>query len=125
MTIAAGLVALAPGVALAAPAPDPIQQLADTAVRNGVAGVLVRITDHGRVRTVRAGTAVVGTSTPMPVDGRFRVGSISKAFLATVVLQLVGEGEVDLDAPVDRYLPGVLPDGCAHAARSARGSAPG
>ncbi|EMD28591.1 serine hydrolase domain-containing protein [Amycolatopsis azurea] len=38
-------------------------------------------------------------------DGKFRAGSTTKTFVATVVLQLVGEGKVDLDAPVDRYLP--------------------
>jgi D-alanyl-D-alanine carboxypeptidase len=32
-------------------------------------------------------------------------------FTATVVLQLVGEGKVDLDAPVTTYLPGLAPDG--------------
>lgn len=40
---------------------------------------------------------------------RFRAGSITKMFVATVVLQLAGEGRVQLDAPVQRYLPGVLP----------------
>jgi D-alanyl-D-alanine carboxypeptidase len=110
MTIAAALAAAVPGTAVATPAPDPLQQLADTAVQNGVAGLLVRVTDHGHVRTVRAGTTELGTSTPVPADGRYRIGSISKTFLATVVMQLVGEGKVDLDASVDRYLPGVLPD---------------
>ncbi|MEV7601843.1 serine hydrolase domain-containing protein [Kitasatospora sp. NPDC089797] len=43
----------------------------------------------------------------MAVDthGRFRIGSISKIFTATVVLQLAGEGKLDLDADVRRYLP--------------------
>ncbi|MFI2611299.1 serine hydrolase domain-containing protein [Kitasatospora sp. NPDC018619] len=43
----------------------------------------------------------------MRVDpsGRFRIGSVSKVFTATVVLQLAGEGRVDLDGSVRRYLP--------------------
>ncbi|WP_327320463.1 serine hydrolase domain-containing protein [Streptomyces sp. NBC_01235] len=45
---------------------------------------------------------------PMRGDSRFRIGSMTKPFVATVVLQLVGEHRVALDAPVERYLPGVV-----------------
>jgi D-alanyl-D-alanine carboxypeptidase len=38
-----------------------------------------------------------------------RIGSLTKTFVATAVLQLVAERRVDLDAPVGTYLPGVLP----------------
>jgi D-alanyl-D-alanine carboxypeptidase len=41
---------------------------------------------------------------------RFRVGSITKAFVATIVLQLVRDGDVRLRGTVQHYLPGVLPD---------------
>src|SRR6185369_10883284 len=37
----------------------------------------------------------------------FRVGSISKLFVWTAVMQLVEQGRVDLDADVNRYLKGV------------------
>ena len=45
----------------------------------------------------------------------WRIGSISKAFTATAVMQLVDQGKVDLDAPVDRYvqrvkIPATYPD---------------
>jgi D-alanyl-D-alanine carboxypeptidase len=39
------------------------------------------------------------------------VASQTKAFVSTIVLQLVAEGRVALDAPVARYLPRLLPDG--------------
>jgi D-alanyl-D-alanine carboxypeptidase len=42
---------------------------------------------------------------------RFRVGSVTKTFVATVVLQLVAEAKLGLDDPVDRLLPGLLPQG--------------
>ena len=42
---------------------------------------------------------------------RFRAGSITKTFVATVVLQLVDEGRLRLDDTVERWLPGVVPDG--------------
>ncbi|WP_036968956.1 serine hydrolase domain-containing protein [Promicromonospora kroppenstedtii] len=41
----------------------------------------------------------------------FRIGSITKTFVATVILQLVDEDRIDLDAPVDTYLPATVPDG--------------
>lgn len=42
-------------------------------------------------------------------DDKFRAGSVTKAFVATVVLQLWTEGRVELNAPIGRYLPGLLP----------------
>ncbi len=49
------------------------------------------------------------TDRPVRPGDRFKIGSITKAFVATVVLQLVGEDRVRLTRPVQRYLPGVLP----------------
>ncbi|MGA5409880.1 serine hydrolase domain-containing protein [Streptomyces lavendulocolor] len=40
---------------------------------------------------------------------RFRAGSVTKTFVATVVLQLAAEGRLRLDDPVDRHLPGLVP----------------
>ncbi|WP_055628386.1 serine hydrolase domain-containing protein, partial [Streptomyces hirsutus] len=40
----------------------------------------------------------------------FRIGSVSKTFSSVVLLQLVDEGRLELDAPVNHYLPGLLPD---------------
>lgn len=42
---------------------------------------------------------------PMPVDGIFRIASVSKPIVAVAALQLVEEGLVDLDAPIDPVLP--------------------
>ncbi|MET9799366.1 serine hydrolase domain-containing protein [Streptomyces sp. NPDC006368] len=44
----------------------------------------------------------------------FRAGSITKTFIATVVLQLDAEGRLDLDDPVRRHLPGLLPGPSGH-----------
>ncbi|WP_434599690.1 serine hydrolase domain-containing protein [Streptomyces sp. A5-4] len=59
----------------------------------------------GRTRNYTAGVGDLRTGAKVPVDGQVRAGSNTKAFTATVVLQLVGEGKVVLDAPVERYLP--------------------
>lgn len=42
---------------------------------------------------------------PMPVDGIFRIASVSKPIVAVAALQLVEEGLVDLDAPIDAVIP--------------------
>ncbi|MET8863511.1 serine hydrolase domain-containing protein [Nonomuraea sp. NPDC004580] len=43
-----------------------------------------------------------------PADGYVRIGSNTKTFTAVTILQLVGEGKVKLDGPVEKYLPGLL-----------------
>lgn len=60
-----------------------------------------------------AGSAGVDQSTgdPMPTDARMRLESVSKAWTATVIMQLVGEGRLRLDDTVEDWLPGLLPAG--------------
>ncbi|RAS66700.1 beta-lactamase [Lentzea atacamensis] len=84
-----------------------VQEGLDEMTTKGTQGVQLRV-HAGRDRfTVRSGTAEPD-GRPVPLNGRFRAGSIAKTFTATVVLQLAGEGAVSLDAPVDRYLPGLV-----------------
>ncbi|MFI9568827.1 serine hydrolase domain-containing protein [Streptomyces rishiriensis] len=60
-----------------------------------------------------AGVADQRTGAPVRQGDTFRAGSITKVFVATAVLQLAAEGRLDLDKPVQDYLPGLLPDGYA------------
>ncbi|MFJ9212409.1 serine hydrolase domain-containing protein [Streptomyces sp. NPDC102264] len=62
----------------------------------------------GRTRTYTAGVADLATGAPVPADGQVRIGSNTKTFTAVVVLQLVGEGKIDLDAPIETYLPDLI-----------------
>jgi D-alanyl-D-alanine carboxypeptidase len=41
----------------------------------------------------------------------YRIGSVTKTFVAAVVLQLAAEGRLRLDDPVERWLPGLVPNG--------------
>jgi D-alanyl-D-alanine carboxypeptidase len=52
-----------------------------------------------------AGQRTLGANAAPSTHGRFRVGSVTKAITATVVLRLVAEGKVGLDAPAVDYLP--------------------
>ncbi|WP_435846606.1 serine hydrolase domain-containing protein [Streptomyces chrestomyceticus] len=88
----------------------------DTLVtRHGIPGVAAELTDPrcGRWDTAR-GVADRKTGRPMRAEDRFRIGSVTKTFTATVVLQLVAEGRIALDAPVERYLPGLIRGGDGH-----------
>ncbi|MEU3647687.1 serine hydrolase domain-containing protein [Lentzea sp. NPDC034063] len=86
-----------------------IQQALDQITQSGAAlGVQARVTDGRQRFTASSGKAELDGNRPVPENGRFRVGSITKTFVSTVTLQLAGEGKVDLDAPVVRYLPGLI-----------------
>ncbi|MFF2615840.1 serine hydrolase domain-containing protein [Kitasatospora sp. NPDC058046] len=101
---------LAPTTAFAAPKPDTVQQGLDALVRDdGIVGTLANVEKgHGRARNYTAGVGDLATGAKVPVDGQVRMGSNTKTFTAVVVLQLVGEGKIGLDAPVETYLPGLV-----------------
>ncbi|MFB7469767.1 serine hydrolase domain-containing protein [Kitasatospora sp. NPDC056184] len=78
----------------------------------GTSAALARVGDHGRTLWKGAsGVADRTTGAPASVDGRFRIGSVTKTFVSTVTLQLVAEGRLGLDDPVERLLPGAVPNG--------------
>lgn len=72
-------------------------------------GAMVRLQDPACGGWVgSSGTADLRSGRPMRPGDRFRIGSTTKTFTATVVLQLVAQGRIGLDAPVARYLPGLI-----------------
>lgn len=101
---------LAPATASAGPRPDAVQRRLDALVqKEGVPAALATVKGRdGRTRTYTAGVGDLATGAKVPVDGQVRAGSNTKAFTAVVVLQLVAEGKVRLDASMDTYLPGLL-----------------
>jgi D-alanyl-D-alanine carboxypeptidase len=82
-------------------------------VRDGVPGVIGLQRRGDRVAVVPAGRADIATGQPVTGDDRFRVGSITKTFVATLVLKLVAEGRLRLTDSVARWLPGLVPGGTA------------
>ncbi|MEU7412378.1 MULTISPECIES: serine hydrolase domain-containing protein [Streptomyces] len=88
--------------------PSQLQRDADALRDDGVTGVSVRLeTPHG-VRTVHSGVGDLSTGQPVATDGYVRIGSTTKTFVATVLLQLAGEGRLSLDDTVDTWLPGLV-----------------
>ncbi|HEY9378417.1 MAG TPA: serine hydrolase domain-containing protein, partial [Jiangellaceae bacterium] len=87
---------------------EQLQQLLDQwRQRADVAAVTLAVDGPGRSRLVTAsGTEERDGETPATAGAQFRVASITKLFIATVVLQLVEEGKLRLDDQVAAYVPG-------------------
>jgi D-alanyl-D-alanine carboxypeptidase len=73
-----------------------------------IPGAIIYVDDLGQGSwTTTLGTSDLATKAPMNVNSHMRIGSITKTFTATVILQLVDEGKLGLDDPVVKYLPQV------------------
>ncbi|MFJ9517944.1 serine hydrolase domain-containing protein [Kitasatospora sp. NPDC101801] len=71
-------------------------------------GMTVTAREGQRSWSAAVGVADLRTGQPRSARERFRIGSVTKTFVATVLLQLQGEGRLDLDDPVEKWLPGVV-----------------
>ena len=79
--------------------------LEEALTRNPVPGASVAIYNKGQLTTAAAGLTNVATGVELTPDTVMHIGSIAKVFTTTLVMQLVDEGKVDLDAKVLHYLP--------------------
>lgn len=114
LAAAAALLVTGTGATAGADPAAPINREAMKAAIAGlpndeVSGALVLVNDAGRTWRETSGVANIHTGRKVPWNGRFRIGSMTKTFTATAVLQLVAKGRIDLDRTVQSYLPGLLP----------------
>ncbi|MGW6786010.1 serine hydrolase domain-containing protein [Streptomyces sp. NPDC054987] len=113
-TLLAVTAAVVPATTARAAGTAPDLEALAQALRNttaaGAPGAMARFSGPDGVRTRSAGVRDRSTGAAMDPQARFRIGSVSKTFSSVVLLQLVGEKRIDLDAPVNRHLPGLLPD---------------
>ncbi|MFJ8898019.1 serine hydrolase domain-containing protein [Streptomyces sp. NPDC102351] len=121
-TTAVAAVAVGLSVALAAPAVAApggsgagdtgdhraTRRAVQAAVAGGAPGVTVRADDRRGAWTTTAGVGDLRTERKRSPQDRYRVGSITKTFVATVLLQLEAEGKLSLDDTVDTWLPGLV-----------------
>ncbi|MDX2689844.1 serine hydrolase domain-containing protein [Streptomyces scabiei] len=118
-TVLVAATAVAAAVALAAPAvaaPAPAgtdhtatRKAMDAAVvKDGVPGVALQAKDKRGVWKATSGVGDTRTGKPRSAHDRYRVGSITKTFVSTVLLQLEAEGRLSLDDKVDTWLPGLV-----------------
>jgi CubicO group peptidase (beta-lactamase class C family) len=73
--------------------------------RHGVPGVACGMIFDGRQFTSGHGITNVNAPIPVDADTLFQTGSVTKTYTATLMMILVEQGKVDLDAPVRKYLP--------------------
>jgi len=73
--------------------------------RHRVPGVSVAFYADGAVSLACCGVTNVGSGVDMTADTIMHIGSITKLFNATLLMQLVDEGKVSLERPVVEYLP--------------------
>ncbi|GIF00414.1 serine hydrolase domain-containing protein [Paractinoplanes rishiriensis] len=96
---------VAPAAAAAGPDRPELQKAIEEIVDSGFVGVSLRVHDERGEWVGSAGTAELGGAAKPPTNGHHRIGSNTKTFTATLVLQLVAEGRFGLDDPVVKHLP--------------------
>ena len=110
--VAAIALGAAGGAASAAPSKGEAESLKSRAqglVEAGYPAALAAVSDSkGESAGVAVGKGSLETGQAPPMDGEVRIGSNTKTFVAVVVMQLVQEGKVGLDEPIETYLPGLI-----------------
>jgi CubicO group peptidase (beta-lactamase class C family) len=83
------------------------EPILDQAIKDHeIPGFVMAVVADGRVvYTVTRGVRRLGGDEPLHERSLFHMASVTKPFVATAVMQLVEAGKVDLDQPVQRYLP--------------------
>jgi CubicO group peptidase (beta-lactamase class C family) len=97
----------AQGAARAEAQPDPIQSYLQALVRNHtIAGAVTLVANRDGVIYLKAvGERDAAAKAPMAADDLFWIASTSKPMTATAFMMLVDEGKVNLNDPVEKYLP--------------------
>ena len=107
-----GLLLIGAPAQSAPPAESDLQRAADRLVAaTEIPAVITLVEQDGKRTVVAAGEADIRAHTRAVPTNRFWVGSVTKSFIAVVVMQLVAERKLRLDDTVARLLPGRLGEG--------------
>jgi len=85
-----------------------LQALADSVVAEGVPGVLVLSRRGNQVLQVASGVADLETARPIDNSDLVRIASLTKTYVATIILQLAEDHMLSLSDRIDDWLPGML-----------------
>ncbi|MFD5466139.1 serine hydrolase domain-containing protein [Kitasatospora sp. NPDC127059] len=114
-TVLAGALLAATPTASAAPTDrghtghQALQTSLDRAVSQAhLPGAMAEVHDNGSTWFGQSGTADENTGRPLRPQDRFRIGSTTKTFVATALLQLEAEHRLSLDDSVEQWLPGLV-----------------
>lgn len=92
-------------------APSQIRAAVRGLVSGKIPGAILFVRQGGRSYTVTAGYADKAGKVPMRAGATYKIGSTTKTFTAVLVMRLAAQGKIALNAPISRYLPGLLPGG--------------
>ncbi|AZZ99289.1 serine hydrolase domain-containing protein [Pseudoalteromonas sp. R3] len=81
------------------------QNLLDQVVEAGLTGVSVHIATPGWSSTYTSGLANKDTNEPLKPGHLFRIASNTKSFVSTLAHLMAQQGQIDLDNPINTYLP--------------------
>lgn len=81
------------------------EEIAAGMARLPIPGLAVGIVHEGQTYTTGFGMTSVENPLPVTADTLFQTGSITKTFTATILMRLLEQGRLELDAPVRAYLP--------------------
>lgn len=119
VSLLAGALAACSSATLTEVVPSPTQTSPDLAARLtpaieqamkdfNIPGAIVGISVPGKVEYVKTfGTSNRATNEPMSLDDHVRIGSVTKTFTGTAVLQLVDQKRVRLNDPIAKYVAGI------------------
>ena len=91
---------------------DGIQKIIDDhRLKYQIPGIEVSISCPGEnlPRDFVSGTTTINGESPLKADNLFQIGSETKSFTATILLQLEGQGLLSIEDPVSKWLPQLLP----------------
>lgn len=94
-----------------APSLEEVQSALERAVAAGVPGIALEIQGPEGGEFLTAGSASLEDERPLTPEDRFRIASVTKAFTAAVVMELVEEGTLSLGDTVEDWVPGLLTEG--------------
>jgi D-alanyl-D-alanine carboxypeptidase len=88
-----------------------LQRDLDALVAGGAPGAILLVRGQHGTERLTAGVAEIATGRPMHPGDRYRIASLAKTYVSTVVLQLVEERKLRLRDSVEKWLPGLVPNG--------------
>ena len=88
-----------------------LQKGVDGLVATGVPGAILFVRDGRSTLRLAGGVGDLGRKTPMNAGDHYKIASLTKTYTAAVVLQLVAEGKLRLSDSIERWVPGLVPNG--------------